>query len=64
MRRRKNCWAAGLLRTLQRDAELYALFFDVLYEPAGPAIEHDLARRLRLPVSKFEIPDDVNPAKN
>jgi hypothetical protein len=53
-----------LLRILRRDAELYALFFDVPYEPAGRAIERDLARRLRLLVSKFQIPDDVNPAKN
>lgn len=46
----------GTSRTLRRDAELYALFFDVLYEPAGRGIEHNLARKLRALVSKFEIP--------
>jgi DNA-binding GntR family transcriptional regulator len=46
----------GTSRTLRRDAELYSLFFDLLYEPASRAIEHEIARRLRLLVSKFEIP--------
>ncbi len=46
----------GTSRTLRRDAELYCLFFDLLYDSAGRAIEHDIARRLRLLVSKFEIP--------
>jgi hypothetical protein len=31
-------------RTLRRDAELYCFFFDLLYEPAGRAIEDDIAR--------------------
>jgi DNA-binding GntR family transcriptional regulator len=30
----------GTSRTLRRAAELYSLFFDVLYEPAGRAIEN------------------------
>ena len=46
----------GTSRTLRRDAELYSIFFDRLYEPAGRAIEHEIARNLRTLVSKFEIP--------
>ena len=46
----------GTSRTLRRDAELYCLFFDLLYESAGRAIEHEIARKLRSLVSKFEIP--------
>jgi DNA-binding GntR family transcriptional regulator len=46
----------GTSRTLRRDAELYCLFFDLLYELSGRAIEHEIARNLRTLVSKFEIP--------
>ncbi len=34
----------GTSRTLRRDAELYCVFFDLLYEPAGRAIEHESIR--------------------